>query len=165
MKENDFNLTVLGSGNDETRMQQGFPQWNHSHTIKAMPERFARMIGKVGYSYAVAELGTRMFCALVPPYITGKHKDIQLLVGSSPTPFGVANGTIRLETRFEIQMLCVQLGCVVSGLVIVYVQPLAPLAFPRYHVVVGFVDLSNPIAIREIENWKSEDRLLRKSRK
>lgn len=164
VKENDFILTVLGGGDDEISMHKDFPQWDRSHTIKAMPDRFARMIGKVGYSYAVAELGLRMFVPLVPPYIMGKCEDIKLLVGSTPTPFGIASGTIRLETTFVVEMKCVQFGYSVSGLIIVYVQPLAPLALPCYHVVAGLVDFNNPIAQGEIDNWKSEGRLLTRNR-
>ena len=158
-REDDFTIAMLASKNDEKAMQTKYNQWDRTHAFKAMPIRFARWIAKIGYSYAIAELGGRLFLPLVTDVILGKSEDVLFVVGGSESPHkGTLSGTIELKTGFGIEVRTTQYGMGLVGLLIVNVQLLAPLAIPAYHAVVGIIDFTNPQHCQEFEKFRNQNR-------
>ena len=158
-RENDFTIAMLASDNEERRMQSKFKEWDRTHAFKAMPLRFARWIAKIGYSFAIAELGGRLFLPLVTDVILGNSEDALAVVGGSESPYkGTLSGTIEVKTSFRIEVRTTQYGMGLVGLLIVYVQLLAPLAIPSYHAVVGMIDFTNPNHCQEFEKFRNQNR-------
>ena len=92
---------------------------------------FARMLAKIGHSYAVAHLGLDAFEPLLPPVILGKSPLGSHLVGgdaSAPTP--------AVEPALHDVYLQ---NCISNGIeyVLVAIRLFAVFGMPRYHVVVG----------------------------
>ena len=139
-------------------MQSNYAEWDQTH-FRAMPHRFARWVAKIGYSYAVAELGSKLFLPIVTDVILGKTEDVFSVVGGSESPHkGVLSGTCDLKTSFQIEVRVKQYGMGLAGLLIVYVQLLEPLAIPSYHVVVGIIDFTNSQHRQEFERYRTEYR-------
>ena len=159
VRENDFTVSVLASHKDEVAMQTKLGEWDRSHSFSIMPYRFARWIGKIGYSYAVAELGHKLFLPIVTDVILGKSEDVFFVVGGSESLYKEdLSGTVEVNTSFRIEVRMKQYGMNLVGLLIVHVQLLEPLAIPSYHAVVGIVDFNNPQHRDEFEKYSVEHR-------
>jgi hypothetical protein len=70
--------------------------WDRQTAVKMVPEEFARMIAKIGYSFAVAEFGARSFRPLpqILDIILGRTKNVGYAVGGDwdippPDPKGI----------------------------------------------------------------------------
>lgn len=93
--------------------------------------QFARMLAKIGHSYAVAQLGLDAFEPMLPDLILGKHASAPELVG------GDASGPVP-ETEPCLHHVYLQ-DCLSSGTkyVLATIRLFAFVGMPRYHVVVG----------------------------
>jgi hypothetical protein len=93
---------------------------------------FARMLAKIGHSYAVAELGLGGFRSLLTDIILGKSANAPDLVG------GDGSGTPLPETELTLHDVYLQ-NCERNGIVYVLaaIRLFAFAGMPRYHVVVG----------------------------
>ena len=154
-RENDFTMSVLASSNEEVAMQSTrYAEWDQAHRFVAKPYSFARWIAKIGYGYAIAELGDRTFVPIVTNTILGDSEDVFALVGGARSPHtGSLSGTYKLKTSFQIKVLVRRCGMRLVGLLIVRVQLLEPLAIPSYHAVVGIIDYANPQDRQEFERY------------
>lgn len=97
---------------------------------------FARMLAKIGHSYAIAHLGLGAFRPLLPDIILGKSTKAPWVVGgdASATP---------PETERVLHHVYLQ-NCLTDGIeyVLVAIRLFAFVGMPRYHVVVGPVTRS-----------------------
>jgi len=93
--------------------------------------QFARMLAKIGHSYAVAELGLGAFEPMLPALILGKPASASHLVG------GDASGPVP-ESESCLHHVFLQ-NCVSSGTeyVLAAIRLFAFVGMPPYHVVVG----------------------------
>lgn len=107
---------------DGTRMKLG------SINIAA----FARMLAKIGHSYAIAELGLNGFSPMLPDLILGKSTDLPYLVG------GDASSSPLTEFEQELHSVYLQ-NCISNGVIYILasIRLFSFLGMPRYHVVVG----------------------------
>jgi hypothetical protein len=95
---------------------------------------FARMLAKIGHSYAVAELGLDVFRPLLTDIILGKSAAAPYLVG------GDASNSPLPDKELALHQVYLQL-CLTSGVeyVLAAIRLFAFVGMPRYHVVVGEV--------------------------
>ena len=120
VRENDFTISMLASDKDEVTMQSNYAEWDQTHRFRAIPYRFARWIAKIGYSYAIAELGSKLFLPIVTDTILGKSEDVLSVVGGSESPHkGALSGTYEARTSFRIEVQMKQYGMGLVGLLIV----------------------------------------------
>ena len=151
-----WTIAVLSDGDEEARLQRRYPLWNGEHSIRPEPYRFARFIAKIGYSFAVAEMGLYCFRPLVRGIILGRSDDYFRFVGSAPReppPTGWPRGG---KHHFDITIRSVQDGI---GLVVVDVKLFAEAGTPVYHAVVGEIDAKNPGHFAALEHYRSAGRL------
>ena len=76
-----WTVSVLSDGDEEKRLQQRYPLWDGKHAFRMEPYRFARFIAKIGYAFAVAEVGLDCFTPLVREIILGQSSDYFRFVG------------------------------------------------------------------------------------
>jgi hypothetical protein len=129
---------VLTDHDAEIEMKRRFPDWDGVHRLKTRPYEFARLIAKIGYSYAVAELGLGAFTPFVTEIILGKSEDWFYAVGGSweiePPVEGGGHITgidviVKSATKFWIR---------------VNMRFFSAVKTPSYHVIVGEIDLDLP---------------------
>jgi hypothetical protein len=136
-----WTITVLGNHDEEMAMQQNYPQWDKSHTFLPLPDRFARFLAKIAYSYFVAEYGLGCFTPLCLDLILGTSTDYYYTVGGSldiplPTP-GMTGG----QHTFDIPTMVASNN---ELLIRVDIRLFAGLSTPIYHVIVGKIEGKNP---------------------
>lgn len=98
--------------------------------FRHVPDQFSRTLAKIGYSYAVANLGVEGFTALAPDFILGKDKNRSYLVGGDPEippPIPDAGHILQLALAGDENQV----------FVIVEIRLFASCPTPQYHVVVG----------------------------
>ena len=153
-----WTIEVLVDGDEEVRLQRRYPDWDGRHVIRAEPYKFARLIAKIGYGYAIAEVGSDCFTPLVREIILGRSDDYFHFVGSAPSrppdtgwPRGGAH-------HFGITIYFLKDGI---GLVIVDIKLFAEAGTPIYHAVVGEIDTNNPEQLAAFERYRFAGRLVR----
>ena len=152
-----WTVSVLSDGDEEERLQKRYPLWNGEHSFRVEPYRFARFIAKIGYAYAVAEVGLHCFRPLVREIILGKSDDYFHLVGSAtqgPPPSGWPPGG---KHHFAITIRFVQDNI---GLVVVDVKLFAEAGTPVYHAVVGEIYAKTPGHFAALEQYRSTGQLV-----
>ena len=129
---------VVSNGDEETALQRRYSSWGGRHLIGPVePYRFARLIAKIAYGFAVAEIGLGCFRSTVGGIILGRSEDYFRLVGSpSREPASPKDG----KHHFDIQL---RVG-ISSWLITVSIKLFAGAGFPAYHAVVGEIDTRNP---------------------
>ena len=148
--------TMLCDGDEETRLQRRYPLWDGKHIFRPEPYRFARFIAKIGYGFAVAEMGLHCFRPLVRGIILGRSHDYFHFVGSAqrePPASGWPRGG---RHHFGITIHFLQDGI---GLVIVDVKLFAEAGTPVYHTVVGEIDTKHPGHFAALEQYRSTGQL------
>ena len=130
---------MLSDHDEEMAMQRKYPQWDKRHTVKAQPYPFARLIAKIGFAYAVAELGRDAFSPLVTDIILGNSDDYFLTVGGSWDILSAIPGG---DHTTDISMTFIT---PTKARVMVDVRLFSQAETPAYHVVVGEIDLTNPL--------------------
>ena len=152
-----WTIDILSDGDEEVRLQRRYPLWNGRHVIIPEPYRFARLIAKIGYGYAVAEVGLHCFRPLVRDIILGRSDDYFHFVGSAtiePPDSGWPSGG---KHHFRISFRFVQNNI---GLVVVDVKLFAEASTPAYHAVVGEIDAKNPEHLASLEQYQSAGKLV-----
>ena len=150
-----WTMDILGSGDEEVRLQKKYPLWTKAHILKAQPYQFARFIAKVAYGYAVAELGIDCFDPLANDIILGRSHNFFRFVGSEPRempPSGWPGGG---KHHFSLAVRCVRDNV---GLVVVDVKLFAAAGTPVYHAVIGEIDLGKPAHFLAWERHRSYGR-------
>jgi hypothetical protein len=133
-----WTMEILTSHDDEMAMRKRFPQWNRQHPIVAQPDKFARLLAKIAFSYAVAEYGLTGFTPLVIDIILGRSDDyFQVIGGSFDIQKAIPGGD-------HITNIYMTFRSPKRALLIVEVRLFSQIRTPAYHVVVGEVDLENP---------------------
>ena len=114
--------------------------WDRKIEFKAVPNEFARMIAKIAYSYIVSELGLEGFIPYKPliDVILNRSDNISYLIGGDwdippPDPAGYHH----LEWMAKINNN--------SADIIVQIRLFPAFETPKYRVVVGKIDLADPI--------------------
>ena len=151
-----WTVSMLVDGDEEVRLQRRYPLWNGEHTIIPRPYHFARLVAKIGYSFAVAEMGLNCFRALVRDIILGKSDNYFHFVGSEkrePPASGWPDGG---KHYFGITIRFVKDGI---GLVVVDIKLFAEADTPVYHAVVGEIDTNDPCHLSSLERHRSAGRL------
>ncbi len=137
-----WTMSILTDSEKEVALQQKYSQWNQQHQFKTQPYEFARLIAKIGYGYATAEVGFGSFDPLVTDIILGKSDDYFYFVGGD---YLVGDGDILPPRAGGNHLLDIEIRFVGSGraLVVVGVRLFSASSTPRYHAVVGVVDFGN----------------------
>jgi len=149
---------LLADGDEEVHLQRQYPLWTGEHTVRAKPYRFARFIAKIGYGYAVAEMGLHCFRPLVNDIILGRSDDYFHFVGSAPREAPDSGWPGGGQHYFGITIKFVQDNI---GLVIVDVKLFAEAGTPFYHAVVGEIDVRNAEHYVALERYRSDGRMVR----
>jgi len=117
----------------DKEMQDFFKKHGSMHiAVTFVPDKFAQMIAKIGYSYAVAELGLGSFSPLALNIILTREKNVGHLIGGSldaEMPIPDAGHLLALEFR----------PCDQGAIIIAEVRLFASIASPTYHAVVGLL--------------------------
>ncbi|MGA2841709.1 MAG: HNH endonuclease [Steroidobacteraceae bacterium] len=148
-----WTMDILTSHDDEMAMQTKFPEWNRQHAIMAQPYQFARLLAKIGFSYAVAEYGLAGFTPLVTDPILGRSDGYFDTVGGSLDVQDAIAGGDHLTT---IKIL-VRDGN--RALLIVDIRLFSQIRTPSYHVVVGEIDFDNPAHASVFEKHRIESKV------
>ena len=148
-----WTMVMLSRHDEEMAMQQRFPEWNRTHTFRAMPHRFARLIAKIGHGYGTAELGFGTFTPLTTDLILGRSDDYYFYVGGSwdidaAIPGG--NHITNISFRFTSSH---------TAWAVVDIRLFSAVETPSYHVVVGEIDLTNPEHSRAFEQHRVSGKL------
>ena len=155
-----WSVSILVDGDEEERLQQRYPLWNWQHVIRVKPYRFARFIAKIGYAYAVAEVGLHCFRPLVRDIILGQSDDYFHFVGSAPQDPPSSGWPRGGKHHFGITIRFVEDGI---GLIVVDIKLFAEAGTPNYHAVVGEVDAKNPEHFAALKQYRSVGRLALKN--
>lgn len=113
-------------------------QWDRKTMIRAVPVEFARMLAKIAYSYAVAELGLNSFRPLPMTLdtILCRTNNVSYSVGGDwKIPAPDPEGFHRLRMGFRVESNRV--------LVTVEIRLFPAFETPQYRVVVGDFDFEN----------------------
>lgn len=100
--------------------------------FRHVPEQFAKTIAKIGYSYAVANMGAGVFTPLITDLILNKESNLSYYVGGKfeiDPPVKGAGHLLSLVITGDEQRL----------LIIVEIRLFASCHTPSYHTVVGEV--------------------------
>ena len=146
-------MDVFGMNEEaEMALRAKHPQWDWTHRLKPEPFRFARLLAKIGYSYATAEVGLDSFLpGDVIDIVLGKSEDYFRCVGGTdpethPGPEAEPPGH-----WFRIEGLFRQRGVGLVCYVLVKIRFFAKYQVPTYVVVAGEADLRNPQHFRAME--------------
>lgn len=147
---------MLANNDEEVTMQRNYPKWNREHKIRMRPHLFARMLAKIGYSYAIAEYGNSTvstFTPLAPDVIRGIRGDwTQLVGGSMDIPPPVIGGNhvtligILSKSPFEAHL-------------VVDIRLFSHVSTPEYRVVVGYINFANPDHLAAFEAHRRSGKL------
>lgn len=133
-QSNEWPGVILFAHNERPKK---FMAWANSHgasraTMHAMcnVELFARMLAKIGHSFATAEIGYGNFRPLLPEFILGRVYNPQYLIGGRQDPLPA--GENRHELSWEIRK-----SLDGRSLIVVTIRLFSNLRFPVYYVVAG----------------------------
>lgn len=147
-----WTIKMLLDHDSEIAMKAKYPDWDGAHIFKTRPHEFARLIAKIGYGYATAELGSATFDPLVTDIIRGNSDDYFYTVGGS---HDIGPATKGGDHKMNIHMLVKDGGI----LVIVDIRLFSQAETPDYHVVVGRIDLQNPQQMASFEQHRLNGRV------
>lgn len=133
-----WTVQILTDHAAEMNMKSKFPEWDEAHRIGMYPDRFARLLAKIAHGYAVAEWGYGSFTPYLPDLILGRSNDHYYLVGGDSKIEAPIPAAGNYQLRLGLQTLNST-----TGLLIVDIRLIAPAHGPRYHVVVGAVDMQD----------------------
>lgn len=109
--------------------------WDGHLKFNARPHEFARLIAKIGYSYALAELGFDAFKPLCLDMIMGQAANYSYLVGGSlditPTPNSTGDHYIGIGLIEQSSL---------PKLVVVPIRLFQQMGSPHHYVIVGRVE-------------------------
>jgi hypothetical protein len=127
--------------NAELQRAQAEYGWDGRLKCRMVPEQFAKMLAKIGYSYAIAEVGFAAFDPLCLDIIRGKAKNYSYVVGGS---FELKRAPDSTSDHF------IALGMIDQPhrpkLVIVHIRLFQQMGTPHHYVVVGRVQTEAQIA-------------------
>jgi hypothetical protein len=104
-----------------------------SVSVDTQPADFARMLGKIAYSYAAAELGRTAFQdVFILPAIMGTGDDVGKWVGGGPDTLPIPDGALHYLQLDATPSLNNS-----NALVVVHIKLFANSPTPVYSVVVG----------------------------
>ena len=126
------------SRRDHAALEAAHPEWDGTYRSFAWPEAAARLVAKIAYCLAIGHLGTDGFDEEITPIILGKDAVWSSRVGGSREGYlNLATG----ERGFEFRLI----GRSDNRFHLVVDYRMFPgEGHPRYHIVVGTVDPSNP---------------------
>jgi hypothetical protein len=109
--------------------------WDGKVSVRMRPIEYARMLAKIAYSYAVANLGYGSFKSLVVDLILGKTDNISYAVGGDweiEPPVKDGGHLLSISYLVDVDRK--------RAWVIVDIRLFASIGSPTYHVVVGEAD-------------------------
>lgn len=148
-----WTMKVLTEDRSETEMRAKYPEWDGGHQVKIRVHEFARLIAKIGYGYAVAELGYGAFRPIANDIILGRSDDLFELVGGSFDLEAPIDGGDHL---LNIDALFVRAGI---ALVIVRIRLFSAMNTPIYHAIVGEINLYCPSHRAAFEKHRANGRM------
>lgn len=158
-------MDVFGTNEEaEMALRAKYPKWDGTHRLKPQPFHFARLLAKIGYSYAAAELGLDSFLpGDVIDTILGKTKDYFRCVGGTdpephPGPEDEPPGH-----WFGMEGVFRQRGVGLVCHVVVRIRLFAKYHVPTYAVVAGEADLRNLRHFQEMERRRLTGKIARVS--
>lgn len=113
--------------------------WNKQTTIKTSPVELARLIAKIAYSFAVAEIGLDSFLPLPMTLDT-------ILCRTNNVSYSVG-GDWEIPPPDPAGKHVLNLTCIIqqpNPLIVVEIRLFPAFETPKYHVVVGHFDMQNP---------------------
>jgi hypothetical protein len=122
-----FSVWVAGNRKSLNQFAYGFPESSIRSDFFGVP--FARMLAKIGYSYAIAQRGRDTFSPFVLPLIQEETEDFKDIVGGHPINPPNTSYTHRLSLG--------EVGSGKSTYLVCDIQLFAKLNAPPYRVVVG----------------------------
>jgi hypothetical protein len=152
-----WSVSVFADTSKDPTLKRKYPLWDGKYQLKTRPYEFARFIAKVGHAYAVAELGVSAFSHGVTDLILGKDRNIFYRVGGlfELQPIrGESNHWFDLEFK-SINSRAVH--------VVVGIRMFAMIEGPYYHVVVGEINLDNPIHVSNLEQHISNGKIVQEA--
>lgn len=128
-----------------------YPEWDGVYAIKFRGPTFARLIAKIAWGFVVAQQGSAWFRETITPIILGDVDDPSTHVGGSLQGYiwrGAEEGLPQVHVRTVSET---------KGLVICDIAFMESPKWPRYHVVLGELDLefdrvSNHIKMGRIQS-------------
>lgn len=150
--EQSWQMSLLTDSDAEMAMQEKYPDWNGRHRIKPRPFPFARLVAKIGFGYAIAELGCDMFEPIITDVILGKDADYFNLVGGKwkiEEPISGGDHITKIE-------FLVRDGEI---LVIAEIRLFSQITTPIHHAVVGRIDLKNPKHVATFEQYRLDGKI------
>lgn len=153
MDEQRWTLKFLSDGDEEMACREKYPDWDGKHIFKTRPYEFARLIAKIGYAYASAELGLGTFEPSVTDIILGRDDDYFYWVGGTweiPPP-ATSGGSHTFELHFLVRKFDI--------LVIVNIRLFSQTETPIYHAVIGRILFDNPEHMAAFEQHRLNGKL------
>lgn len=116
--------------------------WDGEAKARTVPEQYARLLAKIGYAYAVAELGLNAFKPLCLDIVLGRPANCGYLVGGSWTLKETAETTS--DHLISIGRATSTVG---PSLVVVLIRLFQQMrGAPHHHVVVGSLETDEQVA-------------------
>jgi hypothetical protein len=132
----DVSIVTLSSIHDGAKLQelQTKYKWDSRIQFRFAPGEFMRMLAKIGYTYAVAELGYGSFRPIVLDAILKTGVNVSHFVGQNQTK-DAPDPTYKHLLRIKDQSSPGRKPIVVSE-----VKLFASFQTPTYHIIVGEID-------------------------
>lgn len=147
-----WTVDMFADHDAEMAAKKKYPEWDEVHRIKAQPHEFARLIAKIAYGYASAELGVGTFDPIVTDMILGESRDYFYAVGGQ---WDIEDGITGSDHKMDISLLFKE-GRL---LVIVDIRLFSQARTPRYHAVVGRIDCKNREHIAAIDEHRRNGKI------
>jgi 5-methylcytosine-specific restriction endonuclease McrA len=125
-------LPVAHADGNELNAAMAKYGWDGRFQWKMVPNEFARMLAKIGYSYAVAELGLGAFEPLCLDIILGNAQNYSYTVGGS---FEVKKEPTTTSDHYIA--LGITNNPMLPQLVVVQIRLFQQMGSPHHHIVVG----------------------------
>lgn len=112
--------------------------WDRQIKFFAVPIEFARMLAKIAYSYAIAEIGIDSF----QPF----PMTIDTILGRTNNVCHIVGGDLEIPPPDPAGKHILTIGCLIkhpNPLLIVSIRLFPAFETPQYHVVVGYFDHQN----------------------
>lgn len=149
-----WTMDILSDHDSEVQMRSKYPQWDGIHSLVPQPFRFARLLAKIAYCRAVAEYGIDGFTPLALDVILGRSDDYFLTVGGSLEVEPAIPGgdhVLNLSLLFRSPRL---------AHLIIDVRLFSQIVSPAYRVVVGEINLDNPVHTRVLNEHQGGGKLI-----
>ncbi len=148
-----WTMRIYSDEKDDATMKKKYPLWDGNYNIFTRPFIFARMLAKIGFSFAVAEYGLDNFNDNISNIVLGYNDDVLYNVGSN---MDVERPLLGSSHILEMYIFHDGKSC---PLLVVEIKLLAETSSPRYHVVVGDIDIKNTRHVSALRQHCAEGKI------